>query len=61
MKPTVGFFEFSCCEGCKLAVLEMEDHLLDLLALVDIVEGREIMDEQVEHMTIAFVEGSITR
>ena len=61
MKPTVGFFEFSCCEGCKLAVLEMEDRLLDLLALVDIVEGREIMDDLADHMTIAFVEGSITR
>ncbi len=61
MKPTVGFFEFSCCEGCKLAVLEMEDRLLNILDLVDIVEGREIMDDVAEHMTIAFVEGSITR
>ena len=61
MKPTVGFFEFSCCEGCKLQVLELEDQLLDILSLVDIVEGREIMDKQAEHMTIAFVEGSITR
>jgi sulfhydrogenase subunit delta len=61
VKPTVGFFEFSCCEGCKLQILEMEDQLLDILSLVDIVEGREIMDDQADHMTIAFVEGSITR
>ncbi len=61
MKPTVGFFEFSCCEGCKLQVLELEDQLLDILALVDIVEGREIMDDTADHMTIAFVEGSVTR
>jgi len=61
VKPTVGFFEFSCCEGCKLAVLELEEEILGILSLVDIVEGREIMDDRAEHMTVAFVEGSITR
>ena len=31
MKPRVGVFSFTSCEGCQLAILNCEDELLDLL------------------------------
>ena len=60
MKPRLGFFSFSCCEGCGLQVLNLEDELLDILGVVEIVNFREAMTEQSDDYDIAFVEGSIT-
>ena len=59
MKPRVGFFDFTCCEGCQLTILNLEDEFLELLELVEIVEFREIMTGQAAALDIAFVEGSI--
>ena len=61
MKPRVGFFDFTGCEGCQLSVLNLENQFLELLELVEVVEFREIMDERVDTLDIAFVEGSISR
>lgn len=62
MKPRVGFFEFSSCEGCQLDALNLTpEELLDLIEVVDIVNFREAMTECAEDYSIAFVEGSITR
>lgn len=61
MKPRIGFFDFTGCEGCQLTVLNLEDQLLDLLDLVDVVEFREALTGSSEALDIAFVEGSITR
>lgn len=61
MKPKIAFFDFASCEGCQLAVLNCEDILLDILALVDIVEFREALSETASRYDIAFVEGSIHR
>jgi len=61
-KPRVAFFDFACCEGCQLAVLDLtQEQLLDLIALVDIVEFREAISEQSSQYDIAIIEGSITR
>lgn len=60
MKPRVGFFSFSCCEGCGLQVLNLEDEILDLLGFIEIVNFREAMTEKSDDYDIAFVEGSIT-
>jgi len=60
-KPRVAFFDFACCEGCQLRVLELEEALLDVLAQVDIVTFREAMTEASDDYDVAFVEGSITR
>ncbi|MCK4757080.1 MAG: hypothetical protein KAS67_01370 [Thermoplasmata archaeon] len=60
-KPRVAFFDFSSCEGCQLQVINLEEALLDVLALVDIVEFREAMKESSEEYDIAIIEGSITR
>lgn len=61
-KPKVAFFDFSCCEGCQLCVIDLTpEQLLDLIAVVDIVEFREAISEKSDAYDIAIVEGSITR
>ena len=60
-KPRVAIFDFACCEGCQLQIVNMEEELLDLLAVIDPVEWREAMSDQSEDYDIAIVEGSITR
>ncbi|MBM4318646.1 MAG: NADH:ubiquinone oxidoreductase [Deltaproteobacteria bacterium] len=59
-KPKVAFFDFTGCEGCQLNKLNLEDHILDVLSLVEIVEFREAMDDRAAHYDIAFIEGSIS-
>lgn len=61
MKPRVAIFDFACCEGCQLQILNMEEELLELLTVIDPVEWREAMSDQSEDYDIAIVEGSITR
>ncbi len=61
MKPKIGVFSFTSCEGCQLQILSLEDSLLDLLQHIEIVNFREAMTEKGEDYEIAFVEGSITR
>ncbi len=61
MKPKIAFFDFSCCEGCQLQVVNLEAEMLDVIGAVDIVQFREAMTEKGEDYAIAFVEGSITR
>jgi coenzyme F420-reducing hydrogenase gamma subunit len=62
MKPRVGIFSFTCCEGCGLAVIECENELLDVLSLIDLVEWREGLSEKADppELDIALVEGSIS-
>lgn len=60
-KPRVAIFDFACCEGCQLQIVNMEEEILDLVSLVTPVEWREAMSEQSEEYDIAIIEGSITR
>jgi len=60
-KPRVAIFDFACCEGCQLQIVNMEEEILDLINLVDVVEWREAMSEQSTEYDIAIIEGSITR
>ncbi len=60
-KPRVAFFDFACCEGCQLTVLQLEEKLLEMLNHVEIVAWREVMTGESHHYDIAFCEGSITR
>jgi len=60
-KPKVAIFDFACCEGCQLQVVNMEEAILDLLTVVDVVEWREAMSEKSETYDVAIIEGSITR
>jgi sulfhydrogenase subunit delta len=61
MKPKIAFFDFACCEGCQLQVVNLETEMLDVIGAVDIVQFREAMTEKTDDYAIAFVEGSITR
>ncbi len=60
-KPRAAFFDFACCEGCQLTVLELDELLFDLLEHVDVVEWREASSSRSNDYDIAFCEGSITR
>lgn len=60
-KPRVAIFDFACCEGCQLQLVNLEEEILDLLGLVDPVEWREAMSDHSDQYDIAVIEGSITR
>jgi sulfhydrogenase subunit delta len=60
-KPRVAIFDFSCCEGCQLQIVNLEEELLDLISAFEMVEWREAMSEQSREYDIAIIEGSITR
>ncbi|PLX78909.1 MAG: NADH:ubiquinone oxidoreductase [Desulfuromonas sp.] len=60
-RKRVGFFDLTGCEGCQLTVLNLEEQLLDLLEVIDLVEFRELMQDQAERLDIAFVEGSVVK
>jgi len=60
-KPRVAIFDFACCEGCQLQVVNMEEEILDLLSVINPVEWREAMSEHSQDYDIAIIEGSITR
>jgi sulfhydrogenase subunit delta len=60
-KPKVAFFDFTCCEGCQLTVVDSLQEHPELLAAVEIVQFREAMSEKGEDYLIAFIEGSCSR
>jgi len=57
----VAIFDFACCEGCQLQIVNLEEEILDLIDAVNVVEWREAMSEQSHEYEIAIIEGSITR
>jgi len=61
MKPKVGVFSFTGCEGCQLQILECENELLSILGMVDFVVFREAMDKISDNYDIAFIDGGLTR
>lgn len=60
MKPKIAIFSLTSCEGCSLAILELEDQLLDILGAVEIVNFREGMTERSWDIDIAFVDGAVS-
>ncbi len=60
-KPKLAIFDFACCEGCQLQIVNLEEEILDLISVLNPVEWREAMSEQSEEYDIALIEGSITR
>jgi sulfhydrogenase subunit delta len=60
-KPRLAIFDFACCEGCQLQIVDMEEELLDLLNVVNLVEWREAISDSSDEYDIALIEGSITR
>ena len=60
MKPKIAIFSLTSCEGCSLAILELEDQLLDVLGAVEIVNFREGMTERGWDIDIGFVDGAVS-
>lgn len=60
-KPKIAIFDFACCEGCQLQIVNLEEEILDVLGGADVVEWREAMSEKSDEYDIAIIEGSITR
>ena len=60
MKPKIAVFSLTSCEGCSLAILELEDQLLDILGVVEIVNFREAMTERSWEIDIGFVDGAVS-
>jgi len=60
MKPKLGFFDFTGCEGCQLEILNFENELVELLQHVDVVNFREVMQEKNGDYEIAFINGAIS-
>ena len=60
-RPRVAIFDFACCEGCQLQIVNLEEELLDLIDNVEVVEWREAMSESSREYDIVLIEGSITQ
>lgn len=60
-KPKLAVFKFSSCDGCQLQMLNLEDHLLDLIGVVEIAYFLEARRRQLPPpYDIGLVEGSIS-
>ena len=60
-KPKIAIFDFACCEGCQLQIVNLEEEILGLLGGADVVEWREALSEKSDEYDISIIEGSITR
>jgi len=59
-KVKIGFFSLSCCEGCELAVLDLEEKLLQSFKEIEILESRLLLEKiKASKLDLAFVEGSV--
>lgn len=61
MKPKLGVWKFSSCDGCQLSLLDCEDELLALAGALEIAYFLEASSATVKGpYDISLVEGSIT-
>ncbi|NQU83894.1 MAG: NADH:ubiquinone oxidoreductase [Parcubacteria group bacterium] len=61
MKPKVGIFSLTCCEGCEFAILDLGASFLELAKHFEVANFRLIEEEKHsknEQYDVAFVEGS---
>jgi coenzyme F420-reducing hydrogenase gamma subunit len=61
IRPAIGVFSFTCCEGCVLQLANKEETLGPFLEAVRIVNFREVTSEKGSDYEIALIEGSISR
>lgn len=60
-KPKVGFFSLTCCEGCQIEILDLEDVILDIADMIDIQSFRLAKAQNIEaNFDISFLEGSVS-
>ena len=39
-KPRVAIFDFACCEGCQLQIVNLEEEILNLIDVVDVASDK---------------------
>jgi sulfhydrogenase subunit delta len=61
MKPRVAVFDFTCCEGCELQILNCESQFPDIIGALKIVEFREAITGKADYYDIAFIDGACSR
>jgi len=60
-RPRLGIMKFASCDGCQLTILDLEDHLLDLLERFDLVEFAEASSHRSSGpFDVVLVEGSVS-
>ncbi|MFO7711328.1 MAG: hypothetical protein R6V53_06180 [Candidatus Woesearchaeota archaeon] len=60
-KKKIGVYSFTSCSGCQIAILNLEDALVDILSKFDIRYFHLIQAKNKEEpVDIAFIEGAIT-
>lgn len=60
-RPRLAVWKFASCDGCQLALLDAEDHLLDIAAAIDIAYFPEVTKGEIEgRYDLSLVEGSVT-
>lgn len=62
MKKRVGFFSFTCCEGCTVVFIELlNTKFNEYMKKMDIVNMKTLRTfKKIKEMDIAFVEGAIS-
>ena len=59
-KPTIGFYTFTCCEGCQFTLLFVEK-IMTLLDRFEVVHFNLLKEKNPDSATdLALVEGAIT-
>lgn len=61
IKPRIGVFDFTGCEGCQLQLTNHEETLIEFLNAVKIVNFREISSADEGAFDIAIIDGAISR
>ncbi len=59
-KLKLGLFSLSCCEGCSVEFLNLEEKIAEIMNHYEIVNFRFVMDVKDLPVDIAFVEGTPT-
>jgi len=61
VRPRVAVAKFASCDGCQLTLLDLEEHLLEIVTRFDIVEFPEATSHHSPGpYDVVFVEGSIS-
>jgi len=60
-KPKVGIYSLTCCEGCQIEILDLEDMILEIANVIDIVSFRLAKEQNLSvPVDIGILEGSIS-
>jgi sulfhydrogenase subunit delta len=60
-RPRIAVFDFTCCEGCELQLVNKEETLIDFLKAVEVVNFREASTSRGDDYEVALIEGAISR